>query len=263
MPTIRHAFPMPETHAMHTSCSPRQPHRFPAIRLLLLLSSLLALLPASAQAGPTSPDDGCLNDAVCRGHYEQAVKQFESGRYELALGSFQAAYQRRQMPWLLINLGRTLHRLGRPREALQYYDRFRQAEARPDAETAARLEKYTAQARTLVDTAGAPLPATAEDDPKGEVGTLPASSGAATTTTPPPATGSPATSGVSSSPGTTPGGAPAVADSTHTPVYKKWWFWTLVGGGALLIVGVGVGAGVASAGSSALPAGVTTITFNL
>jgi hypothetical protein len=229
----------------------RRPSRFQWAGLTLLLSSLLSV--SMAQAGPTSPDDGCLNDAVCRGHYEQAVKQFESGRYELALGSFQAAYQRRQMPWLLINLGRTLHRLGRPREALAYYDRFRQAEARPDAETAARLEKYTAQAKTLVDTAGAPLSPGSDDDPKGEVGTLPAQGPSSTPT----ATAAPATTTAAIA------ATPAPAAASSPPIYKKPWFWAIVGGGAALIIGVGIGVGVAAAGSSALPAGVPTLTFKL
>ena len=68
----------------------------------------------------------------------------EAGRFESALPEFQAAYDRRQMPWLLINIGRTLHRLGRPREALDHYERFKAAESRPDAETVERLEKYIA-----------------------------------------------------------------------------------------------------------------------
>lgn len=224
---------------------------------VLLCCSLLWLLsPSTAQAVPLPADDGCLNDGVCRSHYEQAVKQFESGRYELALGSFQAAYQRRQMPWLLINLGRTLHRLGRPREALQYYDRYRQAEARPDPETAARLEKYTAQAKTLVDTAGAPLSATPDDDPAGEVGSLPAQSPPAQPAVSPAASTPADSTGPAASPATPP------AEEVRTPIYKKWWFWTIVGGGALLVVGIGVGAGVA-ASSPSLPAGVPTLTFKL
>ena len=237
----------------------RRPGCVPSTGFVRFLSSLFVLswlsYLSTAQAGPTSPDDGCLNDSVCRGHYEQAVRLFESGRYEGALGSFQAAYQRRQMPWLLINLGRTLHRLGRPRDALQYYDRFRQAEARPDAETAARLEKYTAQARTLVDTAGSPLPTAVEDDPKGEVGTVQTASPVAQ----PKATVEPT---ASATPASTSSPQPVHAE-VGTPIYKKWWFWALVGGGALLVVGVGVGAGVAASGSPSLPAGVPVLTFKL
>jgi len=249
----RPAFLMQVTNPLPCSRVHRRSDRLVWVGMTLILSSLLGLLALPvAQAGPTSPDDGCLNDAICRGHYDQAVKQFESGRYELALGSFQAAYQRRQMPWLLINLGRTLHRLGRPREALAYYERFSQAEARPDPETKARLEKYTAQAKALVDTAGNPVSPAADDDPKGEVGSVPATgSPPPTATSPPPSVSAP------------PAAPPAPGSESATPIYKKWWFWTIVGGGALLIVGIGVGAGVASASSPALPAGIPTLTFKL
>ena len=249
----RPAFLMHITNPVPCSRARRRSDRLSWIGIPLILSSLLGLLALPvAQAGPSSPDDGCLNDAICRGHYDQAVKQFESGRYELALGSFQAAYQRRQMPWLLINLGRTLHRLGRPREALAYYERFSQAEARPDPETKARLEKYTAQAKALVDTAGSPISPAADDDPKGEVGSVPATSSPPLTTASP----APAVAAPQAAP-------PAPGSESATPLYTKWWFWTIVGGGALLIVGVGVGAGVASARSPALPAGIPTLTFKL
>ena len=128
-------------------------------RQVLLLALFLCASVAgvrSAQAGPGAPDDGCLSDAVCRGRYDKAVQLFEGGRFEAALPEFQAAYDRRQMPWLLINIGRTLHRLGRPKEALDHYERYKQAESRPDAETQERLEKYIAQAKALADTTPPP-----------------------------------------------------------------------------------------------------------
>lgn len=141
-------------------------------------------------AGPGAPDDGCLTDPGCRVHYDKAVQFFEAGRFESALPEFQAAYDRRQMPWLLINIGRTLHRLGRPREALDHYERYRQAESRPDAETQERLEKYIAQSKALADTPGV-------------------------------ATSGPGTS--------TPASTPTGGATTDTPIYKKWWFWTILG----------------------------------
>jgi tetratricopeptide (TPR) repeat protein len=173
-----------------------------------------------------APDDGCLTDSSCRGHYDQAVKLFEGGRFEAALPEFQGAYERRQMPWLLINIGRTLHRLGRPREALEYYDRYRAAETKPDAETQERLEKYTAQAKALADTTP-------------------------TTATPPAVTPAPDSGSSSSAP-----------PAESKPLYKKWWFWTAIGGGVAAVVIIGVAVGVASRNSSAgLPSGVPAVTF--
>ena len=45
-----------------------------------------------------------------------------------------------------------------------------------------------------------------------------------------------------------------------TPLYKKWWLWTAVGGGVLAIVVIGVAAGVAGR-NPGLPDGVTKLTF--
>ena len=160
---------------------------------------------AQPASSPTAPDDGCLTDPECRERYDQAVSLFENGRFEAALPEFQAAYERRQMPWLLINIGRTLHRLGRPKEALDYYDRYKMAESRPDPQTQERLSKYVAQARALADSMPEATPA-------------PAAQPQLQTPTQPPA--------------------------EKQPVYKKWWFWTAIGGGvaAAVIIGVTVGA---------------------
>lgn len=220
------------------------PHRRPDVQtglaalqcLLCLLVLCLGWLPR-AHAGPISADDGCLNDMTCKTHYERAVKFFEEGRFESALPEFQAAYARRQMPWLLINMGRTLHRLGRPREALDHYERYKLAESRPDAETQATLEKYIAQARALADLPG------------GSPAQTPVAVVAAT---PPP---------------DKPEGTPVAAEtprspsSTETPIYKKWWFWTAVGGAAGVILITGIAVGASRNRGDGLPDGLMKVKF--
>jgi tetratricopeptide (TPR) repeat protein len=173
-----------------------------------------------------APDDGCLTDNECQGHYNQAVKLFEGGRFESALPEFQAAYQRRQMPWLLINIGRTLHRLGRSREALEHYERYKQAETKPDPETLERVEKYIAQARVLTEN---------------------------TTTTGTVATIPPAEIPLNQGTGV----------DQPKPIYKKWWFWTAIGGGVVAIVIIGAAAGAASSrpASVGLPSDVPRVSF--
>jgi hypothetical protein len=44
---------------------------------------------------------------------------------------------------------------------------------------------------------------------------------------------------------------------TDKPVYKRWWLWTIVGGGVLVITGIGLGVGLAPRTPS-LPAGINT-----
>ncbi|HNN92088.1 MAG TPA: SUMF1/EgtB/PvdO family nonheme iron enzyme [Pseudomonadota bacterium] len=115
----------------------------------------LATPPANLAVARTSGlSDGneCLADPVCRASYDKAVTLFEKGKFEEALAGFQEAYTRRQAHWLLINIGRTMYRLGRSQEALSYYERFKQAETRADAETTERLNKYIEQAKALLPT---------------------------------------------------------------------------------------------------------------
>lgn len=195
---------------------------------LLQLASLLALAlccaaPRLAAAAPENPDDGCLSDPVCRGHYEQAVALFEQGRFDAALAEFQAAYMQRQMPWLLINMGRTLHRLGKPKEALEQYDLYTKAESRIDAETRQRLDKYVAQAQAQAQA-------------------QPADPGPALTAVP---TATPDKTSPPKSPG-----------SSDKPLYKKWWFWTAIGGAAAVVIVTGVAVGVTAGRSSSLPSDI-------
>jgi tetratricopeptide (TPR) repeat protein len=212
------------------------PFALPVLTLAWLFA--LSLGAPFAQAGPQAPDDGCLTEPTCRANYDQAVALFEGGRFEAALPKFQAAYAQRQMPWLLINIGRTLHRLGRPREALTYYERYKAAESKPDADTSDRLEKYIAQARALADST-------------------------------PPGQMSPAQVSPDAPPAAPPSSEPPKPVSEEKPVYKKWWFWTAIGGGALAIVIIGAAAGAAAAKQGehttitppTLPEGVQRVTF--
>lgn len=53
------------------------------------------------------------------------------------------------------------------------------------------------------------------------------------------------------------------ASTEKKPVYKKWWFWTILGGIAAAGVAVGVGVGVGSKASQMdLPADVQLLMFN-
>ena len=156
----------------------------------------------SQSPAPKKKDDGCLRDNVCRTAYQKALALYDEGRYEEALAGFQGAYARRQMPWLLLNIGRTVQRLGRPKEAIGYYERYKKADPNIDPETERRVNKYIEQAQALLEqTPPSPQPLNL---------------------TPPPPT---------------PVDTPQVA----TPIYKKWWFWTIIG---VVVAGGAVGAAV-------------------
>lgn len=193
--------------------------RFRWVALLALLLSLGAKAHAAPPTAAQASSDPCLKEAECRDHYQRAVGLYESGRYEAALPEFQAAYQSRQMPWLLINIGRTLHRLGRLDEAITFYNRYEQASPNDDPETTKKVREYKAQAEVLLSAKGA----------------------SGTTVTPPP------------TPDPAPSGPVAPLPDTR-PVYKKWWFWTAIGGGAAVILITGIAVGVSVNSRAPIPA---------
>jgi len=206
-----------------------------ASRLLFLVLCFAFAFPQPVFAGANDPDDGCLRDTECRGHYEKAMKSYSAGRYEAALPEFQAAYGLRQMPWLLVNIGRTLHRLGRLEEAVQYYNNYEKASLGADPDTLKKVREYRTQAQAALEAMKA-----------GGSNFTPPSA-----TTTPPVTQTPP-------PQTTP------ADEASKPFYKKWWFWTIVGGAAAVtIIGVGVGVGVSNSNKDPIPpnAPIYTPTF--
>lgn len=190
--------------------------RFRWVMLLALLLSLAAKAHAAPPTAAQASSDPCLKEAECRDHYQRAVGLYESGRYEAALPEFQSAYQSRQMPWLLINIGRTLHRLGRLDEAITFYNRYEQASPNDDPETTRKVREYKAQAEVLLSAKGA-------------------------TTAPPPPT-----------PDTFPNAPVATAPDTR-PLYKKWWFWTAIGGGAAVILITGIAVGVSANSRAPIP----------
>ncbi len=225
-------------------------------KYLLLLSCcglLLLLAVQPSVAGPLPPEDKCLTDNICRARYNQALQLFEEGRFESALPVFRAAYQRRQMPWLLINIGRTLYRLGRSKEALEHYERFSRVVPKTDPETQERLQRYIEQARMLSDSSTTVTPPAAP----------PVSPTPAPPTAVPP---SPVPEQVAA-PATTDAPAvvappPAPPKDQPTPLYKKWWFWTAVGGGVAAVVVIGAVAGAAASQPGGLPDGVPKVTFS-
>lgn len=173
----------------------------------LVLTVLLLGMWSVASAQPTKGTDGCLSDPTCRAAYDKALAEYDSKKYDDALAGFQAAYARRQMPWLLINIGRTVQRLGRPQEAINYYERYKKAEPNITPEAEARVNKFIEQAKALLEQTPE-QPDLATQPPK--------------VVTPPPPVEPPPPPLVLVPPPPPPPEA--------KPIYKKWWFWTIIGG---------------------------------
>ncbi|MBL9003578.1 MAG: tetratricopeptide repeat protein [Myxococcales bacterium] len=146
----------PLCFALAVSANSRDPH--PTLRtafwrtsvrpLLGVLVLLATLLSGTALA---VPEDACIKDEKCKEHYTKGVKLYKEELFDEALAEFQAAYAARQMPLLLVNIGRTMQKLGRPKDALSHYERFLRAEPKIDPETKKRVEDYITQVKALIE----------------------------------------------------------------------------------------------------------------
>lgn len=208
------------------------------VEILAAFVVVASLLGESTALAQKSKTDGCLTDPTCRTSYQKALSQYDEGRFDEALANFQAAYQRRQMPWLLVNIGRAAQRLGRPSEAIQYYERYKKAEPNIDPENEKRINKYIEQARALLEQT--PEQPTMTGTPK--PGETPAVDKPKQPEPPKP------DSGVT---GLTAQGGTQTDTPAAKPIYKKWWFWTIIGG--VVVAGVVTGAVVGATASKSPP----------
>ncbi len=150
-----------------------------------------------------------------------------------------AAYQAKDDPALLYNLGQAHRAAQHSAEALHFYKRY--LAKVPDARNAAEVQAKIAELQKLIDqqSKAQAMP------PAG-----PAPLGSAQTQS------APAPAPIVVAP------APVLvteAPPPRTPVYKKGWFWGVVVS-AVVVVGVGVGLGVGLSGSgSSFNAGLGTV----
>ena len=141
-----------------------------------------------------------------RERYTAAQKLFDQARYEEAVAEFQKSYELSRYPAILHKIALSYDQLGNLDQAIDYYQRYLDAD--PKSERRSGIEARIAKLEELKEQKQPP-PAP----------------------TPPAATVVPTATAVTAAP------APR-----RTPVYKKWWLWTIVGVAAAgLAVGLGVG----------------------
>lgn len=116
---------------------------------MLTVASFLTLpaisvlgMDSRAEAAAADSPDLCLSDTLCRANYKRARTLSRDGEYQAALDAYQTAYRRRAASWLLLSIGRTLHKLGHPRDALAYYNQYKEQDPHPAQELEARLNEY-------------------------------------------------------------------------------------------------------------------------
>jgi hypothetical protein len=234
---------------------------------VISVSLLLALV-----AGPARADKS--SDA--RALFESGNTHFAVGEFEAAGEKYQEAYKLKPDAALLYNAAQAFRLAGKVERALVLYKNYvlfypkarNIDEVRKVIVSLEEARSSVEKAKTAppVDTAqvGSDKPARTSQKPERVAAstttttttTTQPRAATATTTPPQPATTAPPPDdgGGTSAPTTTTTTAPTTTTATTaqaettkprdtTPVYKKWWLWTIVGG--VVVVGVGVGVGVA------------------
>ncbi len=216
----------------------------------VLVALLAATVPRARADTPISADTAPGtkgNEEDARRIFRRGQGLFDQHQYAPAAEEFEDAYRVAPHPLFLYNAA-LAHRLARNDERSLYFYRLYlrvdpKSKVRQQAlESITELEKTIAAAEFAPPVS--PRPAVA---PPPAVAEPPAVNKAA-----PP---SPAPEAVASSSQAT---VVVAADANRTPVYKKWWLWTIVG---VVVVGVVVGAAVGATSSSGGPSGPPAIHF--
>jgi tetratricopeptide (TPR) repeat protein len=186
-----------------------------------LVAALLIILGASTHAHAEHVDDV----EAARAHYAKGKRLYDLGRFPEAAKEYEAAYQAKDDPALLFNLGQA-HRLAgnHPQALLAYKAYIRNV---PGAQNRREVEARINEMQVIVEhqTRTNQSPPQGTIEPRSlEAPSRPSSAGATATSDP------------ASSTTLTTSAPPA-----KTPIYKKWWLWTAVG---LVAVGVGLGVGL-------------------
>jgi tetratricopeptide (TPR) repeat protein len=182
-------------------------------RLAIPLYVLLAQ-PALAKpiAQPAVVREACERIPECMGHAERGRTLAREGKHAEAAAEYSAAYNLAPAPWLLYNLARRLHEAGRLDEAAIEYQRYLDLGAAEDPTQLGKARDFLAQIRRPLEKAPLTQSVASTLDPS-----------------------------ASTSPD-----AQATVVVPKTPVFKKWWFWTVLGitaAGVATAIGIGVYAG--------------------
>jgi hypothetical protein len=162
----------------------------------------------------------------------KAREEFAAGRYQQALDLFAKLYAETLHPVYLRNIGRCYQNLGDPDRAIISFRDYLRKHKTISVEERKDVEAFIAEMEELKKQRGASA------TPPPETSTAPPQ--AASTITPLPSAPEPASSGAAPEAlVTVPGGS---AHEASSPVYTRWWFWTIVGAAA-----VGAGLGIAAA----------------
>ena len=237
-----------------------------------ILSAVLSLITArSAWAEERAPQVICSEITACSDQVAAAQQLAKANRYDAAVKAFLAIYAEYPDPKLYFAIARSFQRIGQHEKAVTYYQRLVDSGVETEPDKLARIHKLLEEAKAAV---GHSSPASA---PSSLTTVAPTQESAAAPSDQEPLLNPflnyrhpPA---VATAPPTTPFVASSVAQPSQpqqtralpvvaappaktglVPVYKRWWFWTAIGGAALGAAAVGIGVGLSS--ESQLPTDV-------
>jgi tetratricopeptide (TPR) repeat protein len=175
-------------------------------RPLLLMLLFCLLLPCRAVYGqPTPAQYDCANHPGCAALEKQALLQFTAGQLAESLRSYNKAYELQADPRLLYSIARLMHVQGQEIDAIPYYRKFIESNL-DDEPQKAKAREFLAQCESM---------AAAAQAKKLELQRLEQEQAAQAKHIEPIA--------------------------KPVPLYKKWWFWTIVGGA---VAGAAVGTAI-------------------
>jgi hypothetical protein len=161
----------------------------------------------------------------------RAREAFGAGRYQEALDGFVKLYAEKLHPNYLRNIGRCYQNLGDPDKAISSFREYLRKAKAVGGEERKEVEGYIKEMEDLKRqreaAAMAPPPPPLQPPVTG-----PAPTTLAAAEPPPPR-----------QPSLTLTQPPAEPVREEAPVYKKWWFWTLIGGAVVGGIGIAAAAG--------------------
>ncbi len=189
------------------------------LRGILSIAALLLLFGAGTAASASSARRiACDQDAECERLRDEAQRLYEADKFQLALSALTSAYVIKPDPALLLNMGLTLLGLGRTQEALERCQQFELRVQKRTEQESQLLSLCKQNAQRLEEEARVKAKQAEEASVKAAAETAAAELAAAEK-------------------------EKAERAQRERPLYKRAWFWGVLGGvvAAGVIVGVTVG----------------------
>lgn len=158
--------------------------------------------------------DRCLSLPRCIAHAEHARTLQRSGKFVAAAEAYRAAYAVGPAPWILFNIARMLEKSQHWQEAASTYRHYLSVGSGEDPTQLQKARQNLAQIEAMTE------PSSQVSTP---VSAMPSAVAAPDYTNAQPSIGE------------------------QIPVYRKWWFWTIIGTTVAAGVAVGTGVGVYAA----------------